>query len=107
MAGQFEKLIGIMKQSMYKAIGNGQLRWYELEEVILDVEETLNNRPLGFFIRRYLNAGFDPQPLYCLDSQIKFLKKNQPALKIKISENAPNTYGNVRTSYGKDGQSRT
>ena len=48
MAGQFEKLIGIMNQSMYKAIGNGQLRWYELEEVILDVETTLNNRPLGY-----------------------------------------------------------
>ena len=50
MAGQFEKLIGIMKQSIYKAIGNGhdQLRWYELEEVILDVETTLNKRPLGY-----------------------------------------------------------
>ena len=48
MAGQFEKLIDIMKQSMYKAIGNGQLRWYELEEVILDVETTLNKRPLGY-----------------------------------------------------------
>ena len=48
MAGQFEKLIGIMKQSMYKAIGNGQLRWYELEEVILDVETTRNKRPLGY-----------------------------------------------------------
>ena len=48
MAGHFEKLIGIMKQSIYKAIGNGQLRWYELEEVILDVGTTLNNRPLGY-----------------------------------------------------------
>ena len=48
MAGQFEKLIGIMKQSMYKAIWNGQLRWYELEEVILDVEKTLKNRLLGY-----------------------------------------------------------
>ena len=48
MAGQFERLIGIMKQSMYKEIGNGQLRWYELEEVILDVETTLNKRPLGY-----------------------------------------------------------
>ena len=46
MAGQFEKLIGIMKQSMYKAIGNGQLRWYELEEVTLDT--TLDKRPLGY-----------------------------------------------------------
>ena len=41
--GQFERLIGIMKQSMYEAIGNGHLRWHELEGVILDVETTLNN----------------------------------------------------------------
>ena len=27
--GQFERLIGVMKQSMYKAIGNGHLRWHE------------------------------------------------------------------------------
>ena len=46
--GQFERLIGVMKQSMYKAIGNGHLRWRKLEEVILDVEKTPNNRPLGY-----------------------------------------------------------
>ena len=45
---QFERLIGVMKQSMYKAIGNGNLRWHELDEVILDVETTVNNRPLGY-----------------------------------------------------------
>ena len=32
--GQFERLIGVIKQSMYKAIGNGNLRWHELDEVI-------------------------------------------------------------------------
>ena len=37
-----------MKQSMYEAIGNGHLRWYESEEVILDVETTLNNKLLGY-----------------------------------------------------------
>ena len=37
-----------MKKSMYKAIGNGYLRWHESEEVFLDVETTLNNRPLGY-----------------------------------------------------------
>ena len=46
--GQFERLIGDMKQSMYNAIGNGHLRCHKLEEVILDVETTLNNRPLGY-----------------------------------------------------------
>ena len=62
MAGQFEKLIGIMKQSMYKAIGNGQLRWYELEEVILDVETTLNNRPLGYVEDDIYMPVLTPQP---------------------------------------------
>ena len=46
--GQFERLIGVMKKSMYNAIGNRHLRWYEFEEVFLDVETTLNNRPLGY-----------------------------------------------------------
>ena len=45
---QFERLIGIMKQSMYEAIGNGHLRQHESEEVILDVETTLNNKLLGY-----------------------------------------------------------
>ena len=46
--GQFERLVGLMKQSLYKTIGNGNLLWKELQEVILDVEITLNNRPLGY-----------------------------------------------------------
>ena len=46
--GQYERLIGLIKQALYKSIGNGFLSWAELEEVILDVEVTLNNRPLGY-----------------------------------------------------------
>ena len=38
VGGQFERLIAVMKQSLYKSIGNGNLRWHELEEVILDVK---------------------------------------------------------------------
>ena len=44
--GQFERLIGLFKAALYKTIGNGTLRWAELEEVVLDVEVALNNRPL-------------------------------------------------------------
>lgn len=46
--GQFERLIGVEKQSLYKSIRNGKLRWRELEEVILDIEIILNNRPLDY-----------------------------------------------------------
>ena len=37
-----------MKQALHKSIGGGLLRWSELEEVILDVETALNNRPLCY-----------------------------------------------------------
>ena len=33
---------------MRKYIGNGMLKWKELEEILLDVEVTLNNRPLSY-----------------------------------------------------------
>ena len=46
--GQFERLIGLIKPSLYRAIGKAQLTWAELEEVLLDIEKILNNRPLTY-----------------------------------------------------------
>ena len=44
--GQFERLIELTKNTVYKSIGSSMLTWNELEEVLLDIELTLNNRPL-------------------------------------------------------------
>ena len=41
-------MVGIVKGSLYKTIGNGSLTSTELEEVVLDVEVAVNNRPLGY-----------------------------------------------------------
>ena len=46
--GQFERLIGIVKNAMYKTIGAATLSWAELSEVILDVEIQINRRPLSY-----------------------------------------------------------
>ena len=46
--GQFERLIGLVKGSLYKSIGKGLLSWKELQEVLLDVEVALNSRPLDY-----------------------------------------------------------
>ena len=46
--GQFERLIGLVKSALNKTIGSDLLRWNELQEVLLDVEITLNNRPLSY-----------------------------------------------------------
>ena len=46
--GQFERLIGLVKRALHKTIGKGSLKWDELKEVLLDIEVTLNTRPLSY-----------------------------------------------------------
>lgn len=46
--GQFERLIGVVKSSLYKTIGGATLTWPELSEVLLDVETQINRRPLSY-----------------------------------------------------------
>ncbi|XP_068739021.1 uncharacterized protein [Montipora capricornis] len=46
--GQLERVVGLVKNALNKTIGCGFLTWEELEEVLLDVEITLNNRPLKY-----------------------------------------------------------
>ncbi len=46
--GQFERMVGLVKQALYKTIGKACLYWKELQEVILDIEMVLNNRPLSY-----------------------------------------------------------
>jgi hypothetical protein len=46
--GQFERMVGLVKQALYKTTGKANLRWEELEEVLLDIETVLNNRPLNY-----------------------------------------------------------
>ena len=40
--------MGLFKRALYKTIGNGFLSWKELQDVVLDVEVALNNRPLSY-----------------------------------------------------------
>ena len=46
--GQFERLIGVFKNAFRKSIGNWTSNWTELEEVAIDIEITMNNRPLSY-----------------------------------------------------------
>ena len=46
--GQFERMISLVKNALYKTVGKATLSWRELEEVLLDIENTLNNRPLTY-----------------------------------------------------------
>ena len=46
--GQFERMVGLVKRAFNKTVGNGMLSWSELQDVLLDVEVTMNNRPLSY-----------------------------------------------------------
>ena len=46
--GQFERVIGIFKSMFRKTVGGGLLSFSELEEIVLDVELCMNNRPLTY-----------------------------------------------------------
>ena len=52
-------------------IGHGQLSWKELEAVLLSVETTLNDRPLGYVEEE------DVQSTVITPNSLMFLRKNQ------------------------------
>ena len=74
--GQFERMDGLVKAALSKTVGNSFLTWMEFEEIVLDVEVTLNNRPLSC-------AGDDVQlplltPNYLMFAQPNMLPELEP-----------------------------
>ena len=78
--GFFERLIGIMKSALFKAIGKAMLTFSELEETSLEVECFMNNRPLT-----YLGEEFEDRPItpniLLRGEPAEFLEENTEALK--------------------------
>ena len=61
--GFFERLIGIMKRMLSKVIGNALLSFAELEEVLLDIECCMNNRPLCYIEQEFEEPVLTPNIL--------------------------------------------
>ena len=96
--GQFERLIGLVKAAFYKTIGGGLLAWDELSEVLLDIEVTINNRPLSYLEEDVQLPTLTPNSLLFINSnnlpelqpyhqeerdlrkRAKFLKKTKDAM---------------------------
>ena len=68
--GHFERLIGLFKSAFYKTVGQGHLTWYELCEVVLDIEVTLNNRPLCYMEEDHQLPTLTPNSLLFLNTNI-------------------------------------
>ncbi len=65
--GQYERIVGLVKQSMYKVIGCSTLTFKQLRSVLLDVEITLNNRPLCY-VEDEITPILTPNSMMMLDS---------------------------------------
>jgi hypothetical protein len=46
--GMFERMVSIVKQALYKVVGFAKLTFKELQDVMLDIQLVLNNRPLSY-----------------------------------------------------------
>ena len=46
LGGQFERMVELVKQSLFKTTGRANLTKQMLEEILLDIDIVLNNRPL-------------------------------------------------------------
>ncbi|XP_065668049.1 uncharacterized protein LOC136088288 [Hydra vulgaris] len=95
--GLFERLIGIMKKSLSKTIGKGILNFFELEEVLLDVECVMNNRPLCYqgdqFDKQVLtpNVLMRGRPAVLLEEDIDLITRDDCALRrIKFVKSCKN-----------------
>lgn len=73
--GFFEHLIGMMKNTLSKAVGRALLTFEELEEVLLDVETFLNNRPLCYMEEEIEQPVITPSILL-RGQPMQFLEQN-------------------------------
>ena len=61
--GFFERLVGMMKSALAKAIGKAFLTLPEFEETLLDVECFMNNRPLTYLGEDFERPAITPNTL--------------------------------------------
>ena len=61
--GFFERMIGVMKNTFSKVVGKALLKFSELEEVMLDIESHMNNRPLCYVGEEFADPVITPNIL--------------------------------------------
>ena len=64
--GFFERLVGVMKSALSKVVGKALLTYPELEEILLDIECFMNNRPLTYMGEEFEGRAITPIT-FCLE----------------------------------------
>ena len=84
LRGQYERLIELTKQYLYKSIGKLLLTRSDLEEVLLDVEVNLKNRPLTYTEENIEHSALTPNSM-TLERDVKLpvmLQKSKKSMKM-------------------------
>ena len=61
--GFFERLVGLVKRTLRKVLGNACLRFEELETILIETEGMLNNRPLTYLYEEATEDVLTPNHL--------------------------------------------
>ena len=80
----FDRTFGLVKNTLYKTVGKPELEWKELEEVLADIEATLNNKPLTYFEEDIQFPFYSIQILQILKKKI-FMKETKVYTKMQES----------------------
>ena len=98
--------MSLAKQALYKSISQCHLIWCELQDVLLDIEVALNNRPLSYVEADIEMSILTPNVLMFgllnLIPEEKYQDTDEPELR----KHAWN-YNNAKTCCGEDGQMST
>ena len=61
--GQFERMIGLMKQMLYKVMGNAHLTMVEMQEAMLYIEINMSNWSLTYLVDNIEQPILTPKSL--------------------------------------------
>ena len=62
-SGQFERMIGLMKQMLYKVMGNAHLTMVEMQEAMLYIEINMSNWSLTYLVDNIEQPILTPKSL--------------------------------------------
>ena len=74
-------MVGLVKNPLHKTVGTFFLSWGEFEEVLLDIENVLNSRPLNY-IEAYIEFSI-LTPNVPMTAQILSLPDENPEIENK------------------------
>ena len=88
--GFFERLIGIMKRALSKAVGRSLLTYPELEDVLIDIENCMNNRRLLYQGEEFEQPVLTPntllrgKPIPVLEEDLEAIGKEKVSRRTKF-----------------------